>query len=101
MSVKTASELVARMMRVAIKETISPANQGFRNPSKRPSLSETAKVTQRLGKELHQQVNAYTGSVDEFGCPGNTVDRWRLHLSHRDGGLEAANSIDTRRERRG
>ena len=92
---------MTRVMRAAIKETISPANQGTRKPSERQSLSEAAEATQQLGKGLHQQVNAYTGLMDEFGCPDHTVDTWRLQFSRRDGGFEAANSIGARRERRG
>ena len=63
MSVKTASELMTRVMRAAIKETISPANQGTRTPSERPQLlsDDRRKSAQQFGKGLQQQANAYTG----------------------------------------
>lgn len=101
MSVKTASKLMSRVMRAAIKETISPANQGITKLGDRQSLSETVKVSHQFGKGLHQQANAYTGLVDEFGIPDNTVDNWRLQFSRRDGGLKAANSSGDQRKRQG
>jgi hypothetical protein len=101
MSVKTASKLVSRAMRAAIKETISPANQGAKTSSEKRPLAEVGKVNRQFGHELHQRLQAYTGSVDEFGCPGNTVDSWRLQFSGREHGLKAANraTVDRRRGR--
>jgi len=100
MPVKIASRLVTRVMRGAIKEVISPANQGTKM-SKRRSLSEASDVSRQFGQELHQRLNAYTGSVDEFGCPGNTVDSWRVQFSQRDGGFDAANGVGEGRKRQG
>lgn len=96
MSVKTASWLVSRAMRVAIKEAISPANQGTKG-----SFSEAGDVSRHFGQELHQRLNAYTGSVDEFGCPGNTVDSWRLQFSQREGAFDAANTEGDAKKRQG
>lgn len=92
MPVKTAGKLVTRVMRAAIKETISPANQGTREASSLRSLSEAGSVSRQFGRELQQRVDAYTGSVDEFGSPGNTVDSWRLQFSRRAGDFKAANN---------
>ncbi|MGI9504090.1 MAG: hypothetical protein ACR2RE_13660 [Geminicoccaceae bacterium] len=100
MSVKTASWLVSRVMRVAIKEAISPANQGTRTSTRRP-LSEVGDVNRQFGQELHQRLNAYTGSVDEFGCPGNTVDSWRSQFSQREGVFDAANTEGDVEKRQG
>ncbi len=99
MSVKTASKLVTRMMRAAIRETISPANQGTRKASTLRPLSEVGKVNRQFGHELQQRVDAYTGSVDEFGSPGNTVDNWRLQFSRRAVDFKAANRGDAGRKR--
>ena len=96
MSVKTASQLVTRAVRAAIKETISPANQGSRKPSAQRPLHQAGDVNRQFGHELHQRLNAYTDSVDEFGSPGNTVDNWRLQFSE----LEAANGIEAGQKRR-
>ena len=101
MPVKSASKLVARMMRAANKETISPANQPGRRYSSTRPLSEAGKVSREFGQELHLRLNAYTGSVDEFGCPGNTVDNWRLEFSQRKIGFAAANGLTDRRRRQG
>ena len=100
MSVKTTSWLVARAMRVAIKEAIFPANQGTKASTRRP-LGEVGDVNHQFGQELHQRLNAYTGSVDEFGCPGNTVDSWRLQFSRREGVFDAANTEDEIEKRQG
>ncbi|MDH3660089.1 MAG: hypothetical protein OEU92_08675 [Alphaproteobacteria bacterium] len=101
MSVKTASKLVTRVMRAAIKETISPANQGSKKASARRPLSEVGNVSREFGHALHQRLHAYTGSVDEFGCPGNTVDSWRLQFSRREGDFKAANGVGVSKKRQG
>ncbi|MEM7043022.1 MAG: hypothetical protein AAF543_09450 [Pseudomonadota bacterium] len=88
MSVMTASRRVTRAMRDAIKETISPANQG----SERTTSSRSFSESHQFGQELHKRLNAYTGAIDEFGCPGNTVDNWRVEFSRKEGAFEAANS---------
>lgn len=91
MSVKTASELVTRAMRAAFRDTISAANQGSKESGTLKPLSEVGDVSRQFGHQLQQDVDAYTGSVDEFGSPGNTVDSWRLQFSHRAIDFEAAN----------
>ena len=101
MSVKTASELVTRAMRAAIKETISPANQGTKENSERRPLREAGRVSLQFGHELHQRLHAYTGSVDDFGSPGNMVDNWRLQFSQRERAFEPANGIGDDRKRQG
>jgi hypothetical protein len=101
MSVKTASKLVTRAMRAAIKETISPANQGSNKASSRRPLSEAGNVSRQFGQTLHQRMYAYTGSVDEFGCPGNTVDSWRLQFSRREVEFKAANGVAPGKKRQG
>ncbi len=93
MSVKTASRLVSRMFRAAMKETISPANQGVRESLTLRPFSEASKVSRQFGHQLQQRVDAYTGSVDEFGSPGNTVDNWRLQFSGRASDFKAANGV--------
>jgi hypothetical protein len=87
MSVKAASRLVTRAMRVAVKETILPS----RKRSERRSLHEAGKVSRQFGQKLHKCTNAYTGMVDQFGCPDNTVDNWRFQFSGSDPDLKAAN----------
>ena len=101
MSVKTASELVTRAMRAAIKETISPANQDIEMPSERRPLSEAGKISRQFGQELHERVNAYTGSVDDFGAPDNMVDNWRLQFSRRANDFKPANGVDAGSRRQG
>ena len=97
MSVKTASELVSRAMRAAIRETISPANQGSRKGQTRHvskttgRFGNTGDVSRKVGPEHHQRLNTYIGSVNEFGCPGNIVDDWRLQFSLDESELDAAN----------
>ena len=93
MTVKTASKLVSRMIRAAMRETISPANQGARETSTLRPLREASKVSRQFGQELQQRVDAYTGSVDEFGSPGNTVYNWRLQFSGRASDFKAAKGV--------
>lgn len=64
------------------------------------SLAEVGKVSGVYGHVLHQRLDAYTGTVEEFGCPGNIVDNWRVHLSGREISLRAANASN-RAKRRG
>ena len=99
MSVMTTSRRVTRAMRAAIKETISPANQGSEGAAPLRSFSEAGDVNHHFGKELHQRLNAYTGSIDEFGCPGNTVDNWRVQFSRKEAAPKAANSAGRSRRR--
>lgn len=74
-------------------DSMAPAaNQGRRDQIERGSLAEAGKVNGVFGHVLYQRLNAYTGSVDEFGCPGNTVDSWRLQFTSREIGLKAANA---------
>jgi len=117
MPVKIATRLVNRFIRTATKETTSstaastataqakataPANEGTRQPSTGNGVfAEAGSVSHRFGQELHQQTSAYTGSVDEFGCPGNTVDSWRLQFSRTTSGLEAANGTSHPKRRQG
>lgn len=101
MSVKTASRLVSRVMRVAFKETIAPANQPLRPSSTSRSLSEAGDVSRTFGSDLNEHLHAYTGSVDPFGNPSNTADSWRLQFCRRESAFEAANTSDDRRKRQG
>lgn len=97
MPVKNASRLVARAMRVALREVLSPANQGTRRKARTRPLAEAGNVSRQFGRQLHQQTSAYTGLVDQFGCPGNTVDTWRMEFSR----FEAANSARYLKKRQG
>lgn len=99
MPVSIASRLVTRVIGVARREAIAPANQGSGASSTRRSLSEAVKVSRQFGRELHQRLDAYTGSVDEFGGPGNIVDSWRVQFRQPNGGFEAANEVIDRRKR--
>ena len=102
MSATFASKLVSCIMRTAIMEAISPANQGTRHATDEVgTLVEAGRVSRQFGHELHQQTSAYTGSVDEFGCPGNTVDSWRLEFSQKILPLEAANGTAYPKRRQG
>ena len=92
MAVKAAGRLVTRMMRVAFKETLSPANQAVRSSSTGRSLNEVCDVSRTFGNDLHQHLHAYTGSTDPFGTPSNTADSWRLQFCEAGDELEAANS---------
>ena len=87
MSVKAASRLVTRAMRLAVKETISPA----REPGEARSFGEASNVSRQFGLKLHRSTNLYTGAVDPFGYPDNTVDNWRWQFDRPDRGLKAAN----------
>jgi hypothetical protein len=84
-------------MRVAIREVMSPANQGTRKRARTRPLAEAGSVSRQFGRQLHQQASAYTGLVDQFGCPGNTVDDWRMEFSR----FEAANGTRALRKRQG
>jgi hypothetical protein len=101
MAVKAASRLVTRVMRVAFKETFSPANQAGRASSAGRSLNEAGNVSRTFSSELHQHIHAYTGSADPFATPNNTADSWRHQLCRPGRELEAANSAGDVLERRG
>ena len=102
MAVKAAGRLVTRMMRVAFKETLSPANQTVRSSSTGRSLNEVCDVSRTFGNDLHQHLHAYTGSTDPFGTPSsNTADSWRLQFCEAGAELEAANSTGNVEKRRG
>lgn len=92
MAVKAASRLVTRFMRVAFKETPTPANQAERTSSAGRSLNEACTVSRTFGSDLHEHCHAYTGSNDPFGAPSNMVDSWRLQFREPVRELEAANS---------
>ncbi len=77
----------------------SGADRGGQDRVQR-SLAEAGRVSGVYGHVLHQRLNAYTGAVEEFGCPGNTVDNWRVHLSGREVSLRAANAPNGAKSRR-
>ncbi len=92
MAVKAASRLVTRFIRVAFKETLTPANQASGISSAGRSLNEACNVSRTFGNDLHQHSHVYTGSNDPFAMPNNTVDSWRLQFCEPGHDLEAANS---------
>jgi len=77
MSVKAASQLLTRAMRGAVKETMSPDSE----KGESRSIEEASKVSRQFGLKLHRSTNLYTGAVDPFGYPNNTVDSWRSQFS--------------------
>lgn len=101
MSVKTASKLVTRVMRGALREALSPANQPLKASSASRSLNEAGNVSRKFGNDLQQHTHAYTGSVDPFCNPSNTADRWRLQFCQPERELDAANASDVQRIGRG
>jgi len=44
-----------------------------------------------LGDRLDERMQAYSGVLNEFGCPGNTVDHWRVQFVGRESSPKAAN----------
>lgn len=64
------------------RETLAPS-----------SFIEASKVSSMFGLKLDQQMNAYTGDLNDFGCPGNTVDHWRGQFTGGEAaGLRSAKS---------
>lgn len=105
MPVKIASRFITRFMRGANKEAISstpassnPDDERTRKTPKSRPLTEAGHVSRQFGLELHQQTSAYTGIVDEFGCPGNTVDSWRLEFSRLEIFKAANGSSDPKKQ---
>lgn len=88
-----ASGQVTREADGDVSKTASTAGQGRRGRVQQNSLADEAgRVSRQFGHVLHWRLDAYTGTVDEFGCFGNTVDSWRLQFHSRDAGLKAANA---------
>jgi hypothetical protein len=92
MSVKTSNGSAAREEQGAVEEAMTAANQTPRPGGPRNCFIEVGKVSRQFGHTLYQRLSAYTGSVDEFGCPGNTVDSWRWAFSSREVSFKAANA---------
>lgn len=101
MPVWKASELLTRAMRVRFKEAFFPANQSSRKGLRSRRLAEAGNLNRDFGQALLQQTSVYTGTVDQFGCPGNTVDSWRLEFIQSGSPLNAANQPRALKTRQG
>jgi hypothetical protein len=42
-------------------------------------------------------MHAYTGDVNDFGCPGNMVDNWRVQFTERQTSLKTTNGRNGRK----
>ncbi len=68
------------------------ANQSRQKDDRSNSLTEAGKVSGTFGHKLDERMNAYTGILSDFGCPGNTVDQWRIQFTGHEAGFKAANT---------
>lgn len=80
---ETASGRMTRGAKSEVRSTKTVGRQVRRDQPMDSSLVEVGRVNRMFGRVLHQRMDPYTGSVDEFGCPGNTVDDWRLQFNKR------------------
>ncbi|MGI9452444.1 MAG: hypothetical protein ACR2QH_17660 [Geminicoccaceae bacterium] len=55
------------------------------------SITEAGKVSSTFGYRLDERMQAYSGVLNEFGCPGNTVDHWRVQFVGHGSSVKAAN----------
>lgn len=68
------------------------ANQSRQESIQRNSFAEAGKVSATFGYRLDERMHAYSGAMNQFGCPGNTVDHWRVQFIGREASLKAANA---------
>ncbi len=80
-----------------IPATEKAANQSRKEYIRANSFAEAGKVSSTFANRLDQHMNAYTGTLSDFGCPGNTVDSWRVHFTGREPSLRAANAKISRK----
>ncbi len=80
-----------------VQSVKNAANQSRQENSQRSSISDVVKVSSTFGNRLDERMQAYSGVLNEFGCPGNTVDQWRVQFIGRESSLRAANGKTERR----
>ena len=97
MAQEAASGRLTREANGNVCETSEVANQSQRKNAQSNSLTEAGKVSGTFGYKLDERMNVYMGSLNEFGCPGNTVDHWRFQFTGRESSLKAANTGSNRK----
>ncbi len=78
----------------ATEKTANQSRQEYIRPS---SFAEAGKVSSTFANRLDQRMNAYTGTLSDFGCPGNTVDNWRVQFTGGEPSFSAANTRTSRK----
>lgn len=77
--------------------TEKAANQSRRVDSPSSSFTEAGRISAMFGTKLEQRMNAYNRDLSDFGCPGNTVDHWRVQFTGKEAAPRAANGKTTKR----
>lgn len=98
MAQEAASGRLTREADDDVRATNKAANQSSQKNTESGSLTEAGKVSGTFGYKLDERMNAYMDSPNDFGCPGNTVDHWRLQFTGRESSLKAANTGSSRKK---
>jgi hypothetical protein len=61
------------------------------------TLAEAGRINALFGYRIEQRMHAYTGDVNDFGCPGNMVDNWRVQFTERQTSLKTTNGRNGRK----
>lgn len=90
MAQEAASELSTRDQDVHAVGDVARTNHSRHEIMSPSSFIEASKVSAMFGKKLGRQMNVYTGDLNDFGCPGNIVDHWRVQFTGREAGSKSA-----------
>jgi len=80
-----------------VQSNNNAANQSRKGKTQRSPISDVGRVSSTFGYRLDEPMQAYSGVLNEFGCPGNTVDQWRVQFIGRESSLRAANGRTQRK----